>query len=101
MILYVLQGPPQLSFDVIDTSPSLPFVLVETLQSEMLRRSTEMEHEDELLVPLAGLKQVRGCKCRHLLITTQSDVCEGCITKKRFIKLGWGGWPSHTRTVRQ
>ncbi|KAK2188317.1 hypothetical protein NP493_136g04021 [Ridgeia piscesae] len=32
---------------------------IKTLQSEMLRRSSEMEQEDELLVPLAGLKQVR------------------------------------------
>lgn len=32
---------------------------IKTLQIEMLRRSTEMEEGDELLVPLAGLKQVR------------------------------------------
>ncbi|KAI0213958.1 TBC1 domain family member 5 [Lamellibrachia satsuma] len=31
---------------------------IKKLQSEMLRRSNEAEQEDELLVPLAGLKQV-------------------------------------------
>ena len=35
-----------------------PYAFAEKLQSEMLRRSNEAEQENELLVPLAGLKQV-------------------------------------------